>query len=215
MLMETDMQKLVKPLICTFEVTNTGNVVLVNIVVNDPKPGLVMSGGPILLRVGETDTTTFTATYTLTAADIQAGSVTNQATVNAISPDEQAVSDLSDDDSFTEDNPTVVPLNSCEVTIYNAISNNGDGLNDYFKIDGIECYPNATVEIYDRWGILVYDSVGYNNDTIAFRGYSEGRATVSKDSKLPDGTYFYVISYKTYLNQVVNETGYLYISGNR
>ncbi|MBK0370514.1 gliding motility-associated C-terminal domain-containing protein [Flavobacterium agrisoli] len=198
----------------TFTVANTGNIALVNIVVTDPKPGITISGGPIALRAGQTDATTFKATYTLTQADIEAGSVTNQAIVNALSPDGVTVSDLSDDDEFAGNDPTVVPLNSCQVTIHNAISPNGDGKNDFFFIEGIECYPNATVEIYDRWGVLVYDSVGYDNGAVSFKGYSDGRATVKRDAKLPDGTYFYVISYKTYQNQIINETGYLYISGN-
>ncbi|MBF4464289.1 gliding motility-associated C-terminal domain-containing protein [Flavobacterium sp. LC2016-12] len=197
-----------------FAVTNTGNVPLVNIVVKDPKPGITISGGPIILRQGETNTTAFVGIYVLTAADIDAGLVENQAEVDAVSPDGLTANDLSDDNSNLEDDPTILPLNACKVTIHNAVSPNGDDKNEVFKIDGIECYANAYVQIYDRWGVLVYDAYNYDNNAVAFKGISEGRATVAKQKRLPDGTYFYVITYTTYLNEAVSATGYLYLSGN-
>ncbi|KRB59177.1 gliding motility-associated C-terminal domain-containing protein [Flavobacterium sp. Root186] len=197
-----------------FAVTNTGNVVLVNIVVKDPKPGIIINGGPIILRQGETNTASFTAAYVLTAADIDVGFVQNQAEVNAVSPDGLKAADLSDDNSNLEDDPTILQFNACKVTIYNAVSPDGDGKNEIFKIDGIKCYSNAYVQIYDRWGVLVYDAYGYDNQSVAFRGISEGRATVNRQKGLPDGTYFYVITYTTYLNEPVSRIGYLYLSGN-
>ncbi|KQB42627.1 PKD domain-containing protein [Flavobacterium aquidurense] len=197
-----------------FSVTNTGNILLVNVVVKDPKPGVTITGGPIILVQNQTDNETFTGTYFLTSADIDAGSVENQAIVEAASPDGLKTTDSSDDNSNLEDDPTILPLNACKIIVYNAVSPNGDGRNDIFKIAGIECYKDAYVQIYDRWGVLVYDAYGYDNNSIAFRGFSEGRATVNKQKRLPDGTYFYVITYKTYLNESVSKTGYLYLSGN-
>jgi hypothetical protein len=43
-------------------------------------------------------------------------------------------------------------------TVHNAFSPNGDGVNEMFTIDNIDdtiCYPENTVEIYNRWGVLV------------------------------------------------------------
>ncbi|PWB23977.1 gliding motility-associated C-terminal domain-containing protein [Flavobacterium sp. HTF] len=197
-----------------FALTNTGNIVLVNVVVKDPKPGITISGGPIILSQGETNSTIFKGTYVLTAADIEAGFVENQAEAEAVTLDELTATDLSDDNSNLENDPTILPLNVCKVIIYNAVSPNGDGINEIFKIDGIECYPQAYVQIYDRWGVLVYDAYGYDNESIAFKGISEGRATVNRQKRLPNGTYFYVITYITYLNEPVSQTGYLYLSGN-
>ncbi|PTB83374.1 hypothetical protein C9926_03250, partial [Sulfurovum lithotrophicum] len=87
-----------------FNVTNTGNVALSNITVDDARinvAGLVVAD----LAVGASDIVT--ATYTITAQDIIDGNVTNQATVNATDPDGTPVTDLSDDNSTTEDDPTV------------------------------------------------------------------------------------------------------------
>ena len=64
----------------TFVVTNTGNVTINNITLTDA--GTVVTGGPINLNPGAVDNLTFTATYTLTAADFVAGSHTNNATIN-------------------------------------------------------------------------------------------------------------------------------------
>ena len=61
----------------TFTVKNEGNVTLTNVTVTDPKVTVV--GGPITLGVGETDSTTFTASYVITQADIDAGKVDNTA----------------------------------------------------------------------------------------------------------------------------------------
>ncbi|WP_394707753.1 gliding motility-associated C-terminal domain-containing protein [uncultured Flavobacterium sp.] len=87
------------------------------------------------------------------------------------------------------------------MTVYNTVSPNGDGINDIFKIDVIKCYHDAYVEIYDRWEVLVCDSYGFDNEFVMYLVISEGRATVVQQKRLPDGTYFYAITYKTYLNE--------------
>ncbi len=94
----------------SFTVTNTGNVPLTGVVVTDPLPGLTLSGGPIDLDPGESDSGTFTATYTVTQADIDAGEVRNRATATGTSPAGVDVSDESGTDP-TLDADTVVPLN--------------------------------------------------------------------------------------------------------
>ncbi|MBB4802426.1 gliding motility-associated-like protein [Flavobacterium nitrogenifigens] len=106
-----------------------------------------------------------------------------------------------------------------EVFPHNAFSPNGDNFNDTFKIDNIDnltCYPENTVEIYNRWGILVFETKNYNNTTNAFDGISRGRTTVKQSDGLPTGTYFYIIHYKSLdgnNNLQDNKlSGYLYLS---
>ncbi|WP_029273647.1 T9SS C-terminal target domain-containing protein [Flavobacterium sp. KJJ] len=105
------------------------------------------------------------------------------------------------------------------VVIHNAFSPNGDGINDIFKIDSIDdiaCYPENTVEIYNRWGILVFETSNYNNSTNVFDGTSRGRTTVKESDGLPTGTYFYIVTYKSLdgNNAIQNnkKDGYLYLS---
>ncbi len=104
-----------------------------------------------------------------------------------------------------------------DLFIYNALTPNGDGLNDIFRIDDIERYPNNTVRVFNRLGVEVYNAKGYDNNTTAFRGISEGRLTISSGRKLPTGTYFYVLEYEfpgssTTPAQKVRKVGYLYIN---
>ncbi|WP_310299743.1 gliding motility-associated C-terminal domain-containing protein [Flavobacterium aquidurense] len=105
------------------------------------------------------------------------------------------------------------------VVVHNAFSPNGDGINDVFTIESIDeitCYPENSVEIYNRWGILVFETSNYNNTTNAFDGTSRGRTTVNKADGLPSGTYFYIINYKSLdgnnVLQSNKKDGYLYLS---
>ncbi len=80
-----------------------------------------------------------------------------------------------------------------------------------FHVRNLENFPDNTVEIYNRWGVLVYESSGYDNRTVAFRGISEGRATLSENEELPAGVYFYVIKYNE--NGAIRRiNGYLYLN---
>jgi uncharacterized repeat protein (TIGR01451 family) len=97
-----------------FEIRNTGNTTLTNVTLADPLSGLTLAGAPIpSLAPGTTDTVAYSATYPITQGDIDAGSVTNQATVTGGYTDQngdpQSVTDLSGA-TFTDDDPTVVPL---------------------------------------------------------------------------------------------------------
>jgi len=196
----------------TFVVKNTGNVPLSNIQISDLLPGVIITGGPITLAVGQSDTSTFTGTYTLTQADINAGSVTNQASVSGLSPLGVTTSDTSDSKELNGNNPTVIELDGCSIKIYNAVSLNGDGMNERFYIRGIECYPDNTVQIFNRWGVLVFEREHYNNNDIVFKGYSEGRTTVKGSEGLPEGTYYYILRYKSDTAKTKQEAGYLYLT---
>jgi len=52
----------------------------------------------------------------------------------------------------------------CPLTIPNVFTPNGDGVNDFFYIDGLEFYPNSTLIIYNRWGQKVLEDTNYQND---------------------------------------------------
>lgn len=70
------------------------------------------------------------------------------------------------------------------INIANTFSPNGDGHNDYWKIDGIENYPQAVVQIFNRNGQKLFESKGYGTP---FNGTYKGKP-------LPTGTYFYIIN---------------------
>lgn len=107
---------------------------------------------------------------------------------------------------------------ACGITIYNALTPNGDGKNDFFYLEGIECYPNNKVEIFNRYGAKIFETDSYDNVTHVFSGVSDSSANVSTGT-LPVGTYYYIISYDYRdggLNSYkkINKSGYLYIASN-
>lgn len=78
------------------------------------------------------------------------------------------------------------------VVVFNAISPNGDGLNEslFFEyISLLEESRDNRVRIFNRWGEVVYDAEGYNNTTIAFKGIG------TNGDVLPPGTYFFRIDF--------------------
>lgn len=84
-----------------------------------------------------------------------------------------------------------VETNSNCLLIPNLITPDGDFMNDTWTINGIENFPNAEVEIYNRWGNLVYYSSPYMND---WDGAVNRGATIDgNDGKVPVGTYFYIL----------------------
>ncbi|WP_188476220.1 gliding motility-associated C-terminal domain-containing protein [Dokdonia pacifica] len=96
--------------------------------------------------------------------------------------------------------------------VFDIMSPNGDGLNDVFVIRGIEQFPNNTVRIYNRWGVLVFDTRGYGQNDNFFRGESTGRATIDQDRLLPVGTYYYVLEYTNNEGRLQQLAGPLYIN---
>ncbi|NER09189.1 gliding motility-associated C-terminal domain-containing protein [Muriicola jejuensis] len=179
----------------TFTVINTGTVPLGNITITDPLVELV--GGPLtILEPGETDSTTFTATYTITQADIDAGSFQNTATVTAFIPDNGPISTLSDDPDDPTDNdsdgdgnpddPTVTVLNGAPGI---------DAVDDDFSANPVDgttggVVPNSNVLDNDT-----LDGVSVNPADVVITSTPTGPLTVNTDgtvSVAPDtapGTY--------------------------
>ncbi|GAB4256705.1 MAG: hypothetical protein Kow0027_23900 [Saprospiraceae bacterium] len=83
------------------------------------------------------------------------------------------------------------------IIIYNGISPNGDGYNDFFTIENIEHFPDNEVKVFNRWGNLVFQAKNYDNSW-------DGRFG---SKKLPDGSYFYIVT----LNDGREYSGFLQI----
>jgi gliding motility-associated-like protein len=96
--------------------------------------------------------------------------------------------------------------------IFDIMTPNGDGLNDVFVIRGIHKYPNNTVKIYNRWGVLVYETIGYGVNDNYFRGFSNGRVTITGTEQLPVGTYYFVLTYVNDAGEEKDLAGPIYIN---
>ena len=198
----------------TFVVSNIGNVTLHGVYVEDDLAGVEISGTPIILAPGESDNTTFTGVYVITASDIDNGFVVNTATVSGLTPQGVSVTDISDDPSNMNDvdsegdgepdDPTVIETLGLVITTI--FTPNDDQTNDKWEIKGIQNFPHNQVKIYNRWGNLVYEKAHYMSD---WDGYSNGRMVMESGKKLPVGTYYYIIDLG---NGHEAFTGYLYLN---
>jgi gliding motility-associated-like protein len=80
------------------------------------------------------------------------------------------------------------------VIVFNGISPDGDGLNDFMEIKYVDVVEGASknkVSIYNRWGDLVFEVDDYDNTSRVFIGVS------SQGKELPAGTYFYKIDFSS------------------
>lgn len=117
--------------------------------------------------------------------------------------------------SYTSSNPVGMPLsstvfrveivdaNGCKTTLevpvsvvdgapdillINMITPNGDGRNDVLEFSELNKFANNALKVYNRWGDLVYQKLGYQTDDERFDGTLNGKP-------LPAGNYFYVLSF--------------------
>jgi gliding motility-associated-like protein len=88
----------------------------------------------------------------------------------------------------SSDTLTITLRDCLTLKIPDAISPNGDGVNDTFVIPNIQSYPNNSLQIFNRWGALIFQANNYQNQ---WDGRSSHAATLGEE--LPVSTYYYVL----------------------
>lgn len=104
----------------SFLVTNTGNVALTGVVVSDPLPGLSAVSCP-LSTLAPAESTTCTASYISTQADLDAGSIANTATANGTPPVGSPVTDTGSATVTANRGPAVTVTKSTTATTFSAV----------------------------------------------------------------------------------------------
>ena len=74
--------------------------------------------------------------------------------------------------------------------IPDGFSPDGDGVNDEFVISGIDNYPGNKLEIFNRWGNILYQKNNYDN---SWNGTVNTGGITLGNGKVVSGTYFYVL----------------------
>jgi uncharacterized repeat protein (TIGR01451 family) len=186
----------------TFEIVNTGNVTLSGIVLSDSLAGVSTpsidwgTNTPRILAAGASATAT--ATYVITQADIEAGSVTNTATVDAVRPDGLSYSKASNAEVTT----TATRTNVIDVRMTGAPDGNGsvgDVVRYNFQIEntgnttltGVTLSNDLTTPTI-QWpgadGVLLPGQIAYGTGTYVItqadvnRGYVTNSASTSGTS---------------------------------
>lgn len=203
------------------KVTNIGNVILYDIEVTDPLIATSAIGYISELYPGESES--IEVSYEITQEDIENQYVANQAFGEGKDVNEEVIAAVSFDPSpiiprvgqisDCETCTFVDVIGECELKIYNGVSANNDGYNDYFVIDHSFCQGKLAVKIYSRWGSLVFESSDYGVHNEVFNGEANVSGVLLNPSgKLPTGTYYYWIKYEEKEEVPVVKRGYLYLT---
>ncbi|MFN3555624.1 MAG: HYR domain-containing protein [Bacteroidales bacterium] len=78
-----------------------------------------------------------------------------------------------------------------EVRIPQAFSPNNDGHNDVWVIRGLDEYPAHNLQVFNRYGTLVFQASPYDNN---WDGTPNRGSFYASDGKLPAGTYYYILT---------------------
>ncbi len=81
----------------------------------------------------------------------------------------------------------------------NVFTPNGDGMNDVFHVDA-HGMNNYRIDIYNRWGLLIFEGLGENNDWT-------GRTMAGEEASV--GTYYYIITASDNNGKSFNLHGFL------
>ncbi len=171
----------------TFTATNTGNVTLTNVSVSDPLVGLSAITPSSVATMAPGAVETFTATYTITQANVNAGSVTNQATATGTPPSGPAVTDLSGT-AIDNNNPTVTPLPVSDLGITKTVNNGSAAVGSQviFTITVTNAGPStsATTSVAD----LLPNGYTYVSSTVSQGSYVSGTGAWTIGSMISGAT---------------------------
>ena len=104
---------------------------------------------------------------------------------DGVSDKEEGITDI--------DGNKVADYRDPQVFVPEIFTPNSDGVNDFLRLKGLNNYPNASLQLFNQWGQMVYDSKGtYKNDWNGqFSILDAGGSGVT----LPEGVYFYILNY--------------------
>lgn len=111
-----------------------------------------------------------------------------------------AVVASSEEDSNPIDNTARAEVDVIALKIPNTFTPNGDGVNDYFEIRGLELFPAHRLTIFNRWGNEVYKSSNYQNDW--------------NGAGLGEGTYYYAFELRLHTGHVQTFKGFITLIRN-
>jgi len=75
------------------------------------------------------------------------------------------------------------------VSIPEGFSPNGDGVNEFLVFRGVKDFPDSKLIIFNRWGSIIYEIKGYQNNWDARANSSMAVGT----DIVPEGTYYYIL----------------------
>jgi gliding motility-associated-like protein len=111
---------------------------------------------------------------------------------NDLNPHEVCLEVTTASDCVAEYCEGIIPV-AAAIAAPNIITPNGDHLNDFLVFPNLEFFPTNRLDVWNRWGNLVYSRENYSNDW--------------DGDDLPGGTYYYIL----YVELLGEQSGYLMI----
>ena len=156
-----------------------------------------------LVKVNPDDTVQFFETYQSAEAEINP--ILNTTNYAAVSTPREIFIRIENQDGCFSLTSFLLTTRNCPPIIYNYVSANNDPYNETFFIGGLrDIFINFKLEVYNRWGILIWTG---NNTVEDWNGYVKNGVGNSQAS---DGTYYYVLHLNDpdYTNPM---TGFLFL----
>jgi gliding motility-associated-like protein len=85
----------------------------------------------------------------------------------------------------TIESNTISVYNQCELVVPNVLTLNNDNVNEFFIIEHLDDYDAVKLQVFNRWGNLIYENENYANDW---------SGTTKSGQVLNDGVYFYMVT---------------------
>ena len=181
------------------EGTGGGTIPNANVLLNDRLDGGEVTLSNVILTSEPTNSLTINDDGTITVASgITEGEYTIEYTICEMDNPENC------------DTATVTVIIEA-IEVNQMVTPNGDLKNDFLFIRGVSKIKSSTLQIFNRWGVAVYEGKNYDNVRNVFDGRSRGRSSLSVNDYLPAGVYFYIFNYETDKGSFT-DTDYIYIS---
>ncbi|HEY3404580.1 MAG TPA: Ig-like domain-containing protein, partial [Ohtaekwangia sp.] len=98
---------------------------------------------------------------------------------------------IQDPEGLTDEATVTIQYTYLSLAVSQGFSPDSQGINDTWYIQSIEAYPDNSVKVFDRWGLLVYQAKHYDNVSVVWDGHANTGQESGK--QLEQGTYYYVI----------------------
>jgi gliding motility-associated-like protein len=152
------------------------------------KPEAISVTSPVTINIGQSvvlNATGFASNYQWTPNANATNLNSETPEVSPQSTTTYTITGKTADGCYAMDTITVNVLTQDTLLyIYNTFTPNGDGINDTWYIGNINFFPNNEVLVYNRYGRQIYQAYGYANQ---WDGTVLG-------TKIPDATYYYIVT---------------------
>jgi gliding motility-associated-like protein len=160
------------------------NMIIHNVVASDPDEGDVLSFS--------FENSSYNSIFSI---DQNTGAISisdRKELQSAVNPQFQLPVLVSDREGLTGSASIIVQTDNAPIVPLKGFSPDGDGINDFWLIQGIEAFPDNEIKVFNRWGNVVFETRNYDNSEVTWRGESNGGLVIG-GKEVVESTYYFII----------------------